>query len=76
MSRSRRKTPIFGYTTADSEAFDKKKWHRAFRRAVNKSLQVDPEREPDHIKQFFNPWDMHKDGKGWWHYDEPPNMRK
>ena len=31
MSRSRRKTPIFGITTATSEAEDKRLWHKRLR---------------------------------------------
>ncbi|WP_274645083.1 hypothetical protein [Pseudomonas serbica] len=65
MSRSRRKTPIIGHTTAVSESFDKAKWHRAFRRAENKRLSCDPESESHHLKEFFNPYSMHKDGKQW-----------
>ncbi|WP_338924609.1 hypothetical protein V0M98_33880 (plasmid) [Pseudomonas silesiensis] len=63
MSRSRRKTPIIGITTAKSEAFDKASWHRAFRRAENVRLDADPESETHHIHEFSNPWLMHKDGK-------------
>jgi len=66
MSRSRRKTPIFGITTAKSEAFDKVCWHRAFRRAENQRLQAAPDRTPRDIREFYNPWSMHKDGKRWW----------
>lgn len=65
MSRSRRKTPIFGITTALSEAADKAIWHRAFRRAENQRLAGDPGSEPYHFRQFFNPWQMDKDGKYW-----------
>lgn len=66
MSRSRRKTPIFGITTAKSEAFDKANWHRAFRRSENQRLQAAPDRAPRDIREFYNPWSMHKDGKRWW----------
>ena len=31
MSRSRRKTPIFGHTTARSEVHDKRLWHKRWR---------------------------------------------
>jgi hypothetical protein len=78
MSRSRRKTPIFGFTTATSEAFDKAKWHRAFRRAENQRLTCDPETEAHHFREFYNPWSMHKDGKHWWSeaLRRPGGMRK
>jgi hypothetical protein len=63
MSRSRRKNPVIPITTADSEAFDKASWHRAFRRAENVRLTADPESETHHFREFSNPWLMHKDGK-------------
>ncbi|MBD1590316.1 hypothetical protein [Pseudomonas typographi] len=66
MSRSRRKTPIFSITTAESEAFDKACCHRAFRRAENQRLQSDPESDPHHFREFSDPWSMQKDGKHWW----------
>lgn len=66
MSRSRRKTPIHGMTTATSEAYDKARWHRAFRRAENQRLTTQPETEPHHFREFYNPWTMQKDGKHWW----------
>lgn len=66
MSRSRRKTPIFGITTAASEAIDKATWHRAFRRAENQRLQYDPGGETRHFHEFSSPWLMQKDGKHWW----------
>lgn len=78
MSRSRRKTPIFGYTTSESEAFDKACWHRAFRRTENQRLATNPESEAHHFRQFSNPWDMLKDGKSWWSGIRPEDkeMRK
>jgi hypothetical protein len=67
MSRSRRKTPIFGYTTSVSEAADKAIWHRRHRRA-------------DYIarshRAHSNPWMMDKDGKHWWAGAQPRDMRK
>ncbi|TBV01237.1 MULTISPECIES: hypothetical protein [Pseudomonadaceae] len=66
MSRSKRKTPICGITTAKSETFDKACWHRAFRRAENLRLATDPESEAHHIREFSDPWSMQKDGKCYW----------
>lgn len=69
MSRSRRKTPVAGWTTARSEKFDKKIIHRKMRRKVDKILKtiVDPEDIAvadfpitDEIKDV---WSMQKDGK-------------
>ncbi|MCY1283415.1 hypothetical protein D9M68_817120 [compost metagenome] len=78
MSRSRRKTPICGITTAASEAFDKARWHRAFRRAENQRLASNPESEPHHVREFSDPWAMQKDGKYWWGKEAlaAPWMRK
>ncbi|UVE19418.1 hypothetical protein NVV93_08600 [Pseudomonas sp. LS44] len=65
MSRSRRKNPIVGYTTATSEAEDKALWHRALRRAENQRLATAPNSEAHHPREFSNPWSMDKDGKHW-----------
>jgi hypothetical protein len=65
MSRSLRKTPIFGFTTAVSEAFDKATWHRAFRRAENQRLQSASDDESRHFRELSSPWWMQKDGKHW-----------
>lgn len=75
MSRSRRKSPFTGITTAVSERFDKLVWHRRFRRAESQRLQTDPESEPHHIRQFSDPWSMAKDGKRYWS-NRPDMMRK
>jgi hypothetical protein len=38
MSRSLRKTPIFGHTTARSEADDKRLWHKRWRASERDQL--------------------------------------
>lgn len=48
MSRSRRKTPITGITTARSEKFDKQRWHRAYRHAERQRLHANPYSCPRH----------------------------
>ena len=78
MSRSRRNTPVFGITTASSEAFDKAAWHQAFRRAENQRLSSKPETNTHHYREFSDPWLMQKDGK-YWRRDAvfcPSEMRK
>lgn len=70
MSRSRRKTPIFGMTNCRSEYQDKRIWHgrlRAQARTKLATLVVDefdgaviPE-----VRDVSNPWSMGKDGKLW-----------
>ncbi|MCY1409013.1 hypothetical protein D3C76_563420 [compost metagenome] len=66
MSRSRRKNPIRGITTAASESFDKAIWHRAFRRAESQRLAASPYSKPHHIREFSDTWSMSKDGKCYW----------
>jgi hypothetical protein len=75
MSRGKRKTPIFGHTTAISEKEDKQIWHRAFRRSCRQALQYSLECTL-HIKQFFNPCNMGKDGKHYYNEAKDEDMRK
>ena len=71
MSRSRRKTPIFGYTTCRSERDDKKIWHQRWRAqertgltgATSESLEAYlPLRE----NEVSNTATMSKDGRQFW----------
>ena len=69
MSRSRRKTPIFGYASADSEAHDKRIWHsrmrhrerQALHSAVDLGAHLTVERD-----DVSSTWNMAKDGKHFW----------
>ena len=65
MSRSKRKTPICGVTTASSEKEDKTLSHRKTRARVAQELLKDPEEAtpPLHDRDVTNPWSMAKDGK-------------
>jgi len=68
MSRSRRKTPIVGYTTCRSEREDKTIWHRRLRAHEHTGLTgADAERLeawlPVSVRQVSNPWAMGKDGR-------------
>lgn len=68
MSRSIRKTPIFGYTTARSEAHDKRQWHKRLRAGERAQLaSVGPDTDPVtiHRNAVSSTWDMAKDGKHW-----------
>lgn len=68
MSRSVRKTPIIGFSTAGSEAADKKRWHAKLRSGVRSSLRS---LSPDQIDAYIAPVEidavsvgsMAKDGK-------------
>jgi hypothetical protein len=64
MSRSKRKTPISGITTADSEKDDKRIYNRRFRNAHKRFLKNGSVSEPEpHIREHRDPWSMAKDGK-------------
>ncbi len=63
MSRSYRKTPITGMTTAESDKRFKKAEHKRERRALN-AVDLTKE-EPPAEKAFGNPWSAPKDGKRW-----------
>lgn len=78
MSRSRRKSPICGNTTARSEKYDKRKNNRRIRRAVKMAIHDDPEPStlPDD-RELSDPWLMKKDGKSRFDPEEyPEHMRK
>jgi len=68
MSRSRRKTPVFGIATAKSEKQDKKIWHSRLRSSVRTTIASVPLEQMD---GYFAPvgndvssvWSMAKDGK-------------
>lgn len=62
MSRSRRKNPICGWTTAKTEKWDKKFWHKKFRQWCKRQ---DEDFVPMHKdrRAVSNPWSMQKDGK-------------
>ena len=70
MSRSRRKTPICGWTTARSEKGWKQHMSRRLRRALATALQKGADPLPDPTKGLWGP----KDGRQWW--DEPECYRK
>ena len=68
MSRSHRKTPIFGITSARSEAEDKRLWHKRWRARLRDQLAglaPDSDPLPIHRRAVSNPWSMAKDGKHW-----------
>lgn len=78
MSRSRRKTPIGGITTAKSEAEWKAKAARRLRAAARQILASRPEDDKLSGKRWevVNPWDGPKDGKRWFGNAYPKDMRK
>ena len=64
MSRSKRKTPIAGITTEESEKQDKRLANRKVRRTVRVTLDQNPTAEvlPEE-RERSNVWSMGKDGK-------------
>lgn len=66
MSRSRRKTPITGWSCCRSEKEWKQRWHRRLRTSIRRHLRqtMDDTRLPHHY-EVSNPWRFGKDGKQW-----------
>ena len=66
MSRSYRKTPIAGITTAASEKRDKQLANRRLRCMVRQRLKDEPEAQVLLLKrEVSDVWTMDKDGKRW-----------
>lgn len=76
MSRSRRRTPICGITTARSEKSDKRIWHRRARARIHVMLfRAAPDDIPHlDIREVSNPWSMAKDGRQW--FGDPLSWRQ
>jgi hypothetical protein len=75
MSRSRRRTPITGWTTAESEKEDKRRANRAFRAAAKEAIRRSEE-PPHHIRCVSEVYSWAKDGKTWLGDRHPNLMRK
>lgn len=79
MSRSRKKTPICGITTAESEKEDKRYCNRKMRRKSKSILKYtqDQDKLPIDKNEIMNVWDMAKDGRQEFDPEEHPEiMRK
>ncbi len=68
MSRSLRRTPIFGIVLCASEKPDKRRWHRRLRQREARALhRLSAEELDTHMtttpRQVSDPWRMGKDGK-------------
>jgi hypothetical protein len=74
MSRSRRRTKVFGITTVQSEKMYKAIEHRRERRAVRVALCEG--RELPGPKEFGNPWNGPRDGKRYRPHAADRDMRK
>tara|TARA_Y100000034_G_scaffold137014_1_gene218435 strand:- start:4788 stop:5030 length:243 start_codon:yes stop_codon:yes gene_type:complete len=80
MSRSRKKTKVFGITTADSEKQAKRRANRRFRRICKLYLQDIMDDDEDsafpELEEVSNVWSMDKDGKRYWSDATDKDMRK
>mgnify|MGYP006784068465 CR=1 FL=1 len=73
MARSRKRQPIWGNTTAESEKQDKQRDHRRVRRAVRATLDTYPHNDSDmpdspildRDRIADGQWTFAKDGKRW-----------
>jgi len=75
MSRSIRKTKIFGYTTAETDKQDKRRWNRVFRKVSKNLIRLEKE-APVKIQDVTSVWDGSKDGKQYYHGATKKDMRK
>ena len=78
MSRSRRKTPITGITTVESDHCWKKMASRKLRHRAKQSLNttLDGDRFAGKRWDLVNPWCSQKDGKKYWKSADPAWLRK
>jgi len=75
MSRSTRKTPKSGITTAETEKENKRRANRKFRRVTK--LQVKKGRdEPSLPRELSNVWSFDKDGKQFLKKPTKKDLRK
>ena len=80
MSRSYKKTPIFGNCAKrTSEKGDKKAWHKRFRRATKIEINVAIDIENLYISDYralSNAWGFAKDGKAYDCEAQAEDLRK
>ena len=75
MSRSRRKTPVTGITTATTEKDDKRLANRRQRRVNREILEATgDDTRLKHRRETSDPWAMAKDGKGRFDPDRHPGL--
>lgn len=74
MSRSYRKTPIFGNCIAHSEKEDKRLANRKWRRITKQAIKS--EKEPPRQREVSDIWKFKKDGKRYFRNFHEKWMRK
>jgi len=75
MSRSRRKTPKIGITSAESEKNNKRMANRLFRRSTKSQLKSGQNVFVS-VKEVSNVWSFDKDGKQFLMNPTKKNLRK
>lgn len=75
MSRSKRKTPIFGCTKSGTNKYAKQIGNRRYRTAVKQAIRNEKETLPE-LDEIFNAWDTPADGKHYWTEATAKAMRK
>ena len=76
MSRSTRKTKIFGHA-GKTEKQDKRHANRAFRRKQNSVIKTEEfDKLPLDVEEVAPIWSMSKDGKSYWQNATEQDMRK
>jgi len=77
MSRSKKKNPFSGITTATTEKQDKRITNRAERRMNKQIIQTtQDENKLKHKKEVSNTWNMDKDGKVRFDPDKSPKLMR
>lgn len=80
MARSRRKTPIHGIASCDSEKKDKQILHRKLRLEHKRQIQNCTENlgaeELAKPNEVYSIWEMAKDGKAWFDADAHPSLMR
>lgn len=75
MSRSKKKTPIQGIASSDSEKEDKRDANRKFRRKTKQEIKNGEEQLPK-LREVSNVWSFSKDGKTYREDLSDKEMRK
>lgn len=75
MSRSRKKIPKLGFSSADSEKKDKRMANRMFRR-INRQLLHSDKEPVSNMNEIITRWEMDKDDKRYVKNVDPKQMRK
>ena len=76
MSRSKKKTPKVGITTAETEKGNKRKANRKFRRVTKTRLKKNDDELPKTIKAMSDVWSFDKDGKQFLRTPTKKDLRK